>query len=109
MLEKIYQFKQINEKLVEKLVDDENVNINHMVLPKGEKLPEHYSNSHVYMVVVRGTVSLVLDEQEENLYPAGSIVNIPFNTKMNVFNQNDEVLEFFVVKAPSPRTMKQER
>jgi len=76
-----------------------------MVLRKSEALPEHYSNLNVYMVVIRGQVTLRLNEQDEHVYPVGSIINIPYKTKMNVFNQHDEVMEIFVVKAPSPKHM----
>lgn len=102
-LEKQYKFNESDIKLIERIVDDENVNINHMILPKGDRLPEHFSNSNVYMIVIRGTISLQLGEQETVSYPCGSIINIPFNVKMNVFNQHDEVLEFFVVKSPCPK------
>ena len=40
------------KKLLMRIVADENVNINHMILGNGECLPEHYSNSNVYMSVV---------------------------------------------------------
>lgn len=106
MIEKLFNFKSGNEKLIEMVISDENVNINHMILPKGEALPEHYSNSHVHMIVVQGAVSLQLNDQEVHTYPKGSILNIPFKTKMNVSNQNEELLEFFVVKAPAPAKMK---
>jgi quercetin dioxygenase-like cupin family protein len=103
MIEKKFLFQHVNSKLIEKIIDDENVNINHMVLPRGEALPEHYSNSNVYMLVIRGDITLKLDDQEEHVYPSGSILYIPYNTKMNVSNQHEEILEFFVIKAPSPR------
>jgi quercetin dioxygenase-like cupin family protein len=106
MIENKFLFQQTNSKLIERVIDDNNVNINHMVLPKGDALPEHYSNSNVYMIVVRGNITLRLDDQEEHVYPLGSILNIPYKTKMNVFNQHDEILEFFVVKAPNPRFYK---
>jgi quercetin dioxygenase-like cupin family protein len=103
MIEKKSLFQQVNNKLIEKIIDDENVNINHMVLTKGDALPVHYSNSNVYMLIVRGNITLELGGQEEHVYPSGSIVSIPYNTKMGVSNQHDETLEFFVIKAPSPR------
>lgn len=102
-IEKQFLFQKTDSKIIERIIDDDNVNINHMVLPKGEALPEHYSNSNVYMVVIRGIITLRLNEQDEHNYPSGSILTIPFKTKMNVSNKYDEVLEFFVVKAPSPR------
>lgn len=103
MLEKIYTYSKEDEKNIEKLIDDNNLLLNHMILPKGTGLPEHYSNSNVYMIVVRGTLSLQLDDQDTHQYETGHIVNIPYNTKMNVNNYNDSILEFFVVKAPNPK------
>ncbi len=102
MIEKKFEYSCTDKKTIEKIILDDYVNINHMVLPKGEKLPEHYSNSNVYMIVVKGFLSINLDEQENHTYSVGSIINIPYNTKMNVHNLNEETLEFFVVKSPSP-------
>ncbi|AKL96862.1 mannose-6-phosphate isomerase [Clostridium aceticum] len=103
MIEKIYEFKQQNEKLVEKIIDDDNLALNHMILVKGTGLPEHYSNSNVYMIIIKGIMSLQLGEQEVQSYKEGQIINIPYNTKMRVNNHDEEVLEFFVVKAPNPK------
>jgi mannose-6-phosphate isomerase-like protein (cupin superfamily) len=57
------------------------------------------------MVVVRGKLTIVVDEGE-HVYPAGSIVEIDNGTKMQPLNRDSEVLEFFVVKAPGPRATK---
>ena len=108
-MERNHNFSLTEEKTVELIIDDEHVAINHMVLPKGEALPEHNANSHVHMIVVRGKLTLKLEGQEERVYPAGSIVAIPYRTRMHPMNRHDEVLEFFVVKAPSPKTMKQQQ
>lgn len=105
MIEKTYRFTQTDSKTIERIVSDENVDINHMVLGTGESLPEHSTNSHVHMIVVRGTVALRLDAQESHEYPAGSIIAIPFRTRMNASNAGDTVCELFVVKAPSPSKM----
>ncbi len=103
MLEKNYNFSVSDVKNIEKLIDDDNLQLNHMVLPKGEGLPEHYSNSNIYMLVIRGNLSLTLDEQEQHVYNAGQIIGIPYHTKMNVKNCDEDILEFFVIKAPNPR------
>lgn len=102
MLEKIYDFSTLDAKNIEKLVDDDNLHLNHMVLPKGQRLPEHYSTSNVYMIIVRGNMSLELDQQGPHQYHAGQIIAIPYHARMNVVNFDDEILEFFVVKAPNP-------
>jgi len=70
---------------------------------KGDGLPEHFSNSNVYMMVIRGILSLQLNEQDVHQYVKGDILNIPYNTKMNVRNNHEDILEIFVVKAPNPK------
>ena len=107
MLEKIYDVSTLDEKSIKKVVDDEHIAINHMVFPKGEGLPEHYSNSNVYMIIARGKMTLQLDEQEPHAYAVGQIVSIPYHVKMNVTNRDDALLEIFVVKAPNPRNYKE--
>ena len=107
MIEKIYAYSTDDARNVEKLVDDDPVLINHLIFPKGDGLPEHFANSNVYMIIVRGKITLRLDDQEAQIYPQGHIINIPFHTKMNVQNLDDEVLEFFVIKAPNPRIYKE--
>ena len=88
--------------IFKKVIMDENIHYIHMVFNKDEGLPEHYSNSNVYMTVVRGKLSIVLDDQEIHVYEEGTLLKIPENTKMNVKNLNDLVLELIVVKAPAP-------
>jgi quercetin dioxygenase-like cupin family protein len=101
MIEKIYNMTDSNEKTVEMLISDENVHYLHMIFNKGEGLPEHFSNSNVYMTVLKGTLSIGLGEQEVHEYTKGTVLKIPFKTKMNVVgNRHDEILELTVVKAP---------
>ena len=69
MLEKKYVYSLADDKIIERIVDDENIHLNHMVLVKGTGLPEHYSNSNVYMIIVRGEMTLQLNEQEPHLLP----------------------------------------
>ena len=102
MVEKIFELAATDEKSVKRVVLDENLHYLHMVFPKGEGLPEHYSNANVYMTVVRGRLSIGLDDQEVHGYPAGTLLKIPVKTKMNVRNFDDQVLELIIVKAPAP-------
>lgn len=103
MIETKYLYNMSDKKIIERIVDDENINLNHMILFKNDSLPEHYSNSNVYMIVTRGEMTLQLNEQEKHYYSKGDIINIPYKTKMNVSNEQEEVLEFFVVKSPNPK------
>jgi quercetin dioxygenase-like cupin family protein len=104
MIEKEYKLSRTNEKAIEKIIFDENLHYLHMVFNKNEGLPEHFSNSNVYMTVIRGRLSIGLDDQEIHEYEAGTLVKIPFQTKMNVRNVHDETMELIIVKAPAPKS-----
>lgn len=105
MIERLYQFTRTDDFTMEKVIDDEHVNINHIVVQPGGTVPVHVANSHVYQIVVRGMLSLSLEDGAAHQYPAGSVLAVPFNTKMAIRNEGSETLEFFVVKAPNPRDM----
>lgn len=107
MVEKKYDYGLVDEKLIERVINDKNIELNHMVLTKDTGLPIHYSNSNVYMIIVNGRISIALNDGQPNEYQKGNILNIPFRTKMNVTNKYEEKLEFFVVKVPNPKDMKQ--
>jgi len=102
MVEQTYKFSVGNEKVIEKVIMDENIHYIHMTFNNGEGLPEHFSNSNVYMTIIRGILSIGLNEQEMHDYCAGTVLKIPYKTKMNVKNLNKDVLELIVVKAPAP-------
>ena len=102
MIEQAYQLSTGDAKTIERVVQDENIHYIHMIFNQDEGLPEHFSNSNVYMTVVRGTLSIGLNDQAVRQYGKGNLLKIPVNTKMNVKNLSEEVLELIVVKAPAP-------
>jgi len=103
MIEQVFKMTLGDKKAVEKIIFDENLHYLHMVFNENEGLPEHYSNSTVYMTVLRGMLSIQLDEQDNHEYEAGTVLKIPFKTKMNVRNLHSDTLELIVVKAPAPK------
>ncbi|MHB1483904.1 MAG: cupin domain-containing protein [Saccharofermentanales bacterium] len=102
MIEQKFDLHKGNEKIIERVLMDENIHYMHMVLNNGEGLPEHYTNSNVYMTVVRGILTIGLDDQEIHEYEAGTLLKIPFKIKMNAKNNHSDTLEIIVVKAPAP-------
>ncbi|NLW74553.1 MAG: hypothetical protein GX057_06655 [Clostridiales bacterium] len=102
MVEKVYRLARGDSKTIEKVLLDENIHYIHMILNKTEGPPVHYSNSNVYMTVVRGILSIGLDDAAPGEYPAGTLLKIPQGTKMDIKNQHDMTLELIIVKAPAP-------
>ena len=78
MIEEVYHLAQGNSKTIEKVLMDEDIHYMHMILNTNEGLPEHFSNAKsVYMTVVRGCLSIALDQQGFHEYPAGTMLKIP--------------------------------
>ncbi|MHB1154736.1 MAG: cupin domain-containing protein [Eubacteriales bacterium] len=82
MVEQVFQLSRGNEKAVEKVLFDENVHYLHMVFNKNEGLPEHLSNSNVYMTVIRGRLSIGLDDFDIHEYEAGTLLKCIFRSKL---------------------------
>lgn len=103
MIEQVFKLSTGNEKIIEKVLFDENIHYLHMILNQNEGLPEHFTNATVYMTVVRGTLTLKLNDENPNEYENGTLLKIPINTKMNAKNLYPKTLELIVVKAPAPK------
>ena len=105
MIEEVFTLSNFSEKRVDKVIQDDNLDYIHMIFNQDEGLPIHTANSNVYMTVLQGTLSIGLNEEKVKAYPAGTLLKIPYRTKMNVRNENPETLALIVIKAPSPRTL----
>ena len=103
MIEKIYKLSTEDTTVVERLIMEEDLNFIHMVFEKEKGLAPHYANATVHMTVIRGKLSITLGDQETKVYEKGNMLVIPYNTKMVVRNEHDEILELIVVKAPGAK------
>ncbi|MDD3947654.1 MAG: cupin domain-containing protein [Clostridia bacterium] len=103
MPEIVYGYSQKSNKTFEKLVDDDHVVINHIVMPKGDGLPDHITNSNVYLLITKGELTVKFENKDVRAYSAGQLVHIPFRVQMNMSNNADLPAEFFVLKTPNPR------
>ena len=99
MIEQVFRYTTSDNKTLERVVQDEAVHVNHMVLPRGEGFPEHVANANVYMTVLRGQLLLRLGEQEIHEYQRGDVLKIPKGTNMKGENHEEETVELLVVKS----------
>jgi quercetin dioxygenase-like cupin family protein len=106
MIETVHNPAKQDIRTIETLVSAESILINHMILPEGEGLPEHDTNAHVNLVILRGTLSVRLGDQPAAIYQAGQIIEIPRGTRMNLRNFSKDILEFYVIKTPNPNAGK---
>lgn len=103
MIEEVFEMSTGDKTTVEKLILEDDLNYIHMVFEKKKGLPLHYSNATVYMTVIRGKLSITLGDEETKVYEKGTLLKIPYDTKMDVRNKDDEVLELIVIKSPGAK------
>ncbi len=98
MIEKEYSFNTGDNTTIERIVEDCGVRINKLTLAEGEGAPTHPTPDDAHLIVVKGTLSIALAEQEPHLYEAGKIIRIPGGTVMTINNGGEGSLHLFVIK-----------
>jgi quercetin dioxygenase-like cupin family protein len=102
MVEKIYPYAVTDEKTVEIFLNDDNCSIGHVILKPGDELQEHSTDSNVYLLVVRGELTVTLNTVESKAFDRGAVVNVPYGTVMGMKNSSANVMELFAFKSPNP-------
>ncbi len=102
MTEQIFQLSKGDGRVTEPVIRDENLHYMHVILGARDRLPVHESNAVIYMTVHRGTLTIGLADQPPHEYGAGTVLKIPFGTKMDIQNASSLPLEFTIIKAPAP-------
>lgn len=97
-MEKVYLFTQTDSEVFENIFNTGNLLMNHAVIPKGKVFPKHQTDADIYALIVRGILSVTIEEQEPKTYGAGRVLYMPKGTLAELGNRNNEVVELFVVK-----------
>jgi quercetin dioxygenase-like cupin family protein len=103
VIEEVFKMSTGDKTAVEKLILEDDLNYIHMVFERGKGLPLHYSNAVVHITVVRGRLSITLGDEKTKVYERGTLLRIPYDIKMNVRNEENEILELIVIKAPGAK------
>lgn len=97
-MEKVYQYTITEQEIFENVFKDEKLLMNHVIVPPGKVFPKHPTDAIVYALIIRGELSLAIENGEPKIYKAGKLVNIPKGVVSELGNRGDELLELFVVK-----------
>ena len=98
MIETTYSYNTADKTSIERLVNTAGVVINHLGLAAKEAVNPHVTPDHAHMIVVRGDLSIKLNDQDAHTYGEGSIIGIPAGTLMAIANNGEEALHLFVIK-----------
>ncbi len=97
-MEKVYQYTITDQELMENVFKDEKLLMNHVIVPAGKVFPKHPTDAIVYALIIRGELSVTIEDNALKTYRAGQLVNIPKGANTELGNRGDEPLELFVVK-----------
>ena len=95
---KVFPYTQTQEAIFENVFKSEKVLVNHVIIVPGQVFPKHPTDAEVYAIIVKGILSVVLEEGESVNYSEGRAVYIPKGVLSELGNRTDEIVELFVVK-----------
>jgi len=103
-----YQEQEINPNPhgvdVRKLYDKESAQVMHITLQPGEGLKPHKTPVDVFFVVLEGTPTILVGE-EELVCEKDNLIESPANIVHNIRNTSENIARILVVKAPRPSTL----
>lgn len=108
MLEKLYPYSVTDEKTVEIFLNDENCSMGHVILKAEDEIQEHSTDSNVYLLIIRGELTVTLNKMETKTFGRGAVVNVPYGTLMGMKNSSVNVMELFAFKSPNPGNYRSE-
>ena len=93
-----YPYTQSNTSIFENIFKSDNVLMNHVVVEPGQSFPKHPTDAEVYALVVKGVLSIAIEEESPENYEAGRVVYIPKGLLSELANKSEGIVELFVVK-----------
>ena len=97
-MEKIYKYKITDENTLENVFKDDQIQINHVVIPPGKIFPKHPTDADVFAMIIRGKLDVSTGTENCKTYGPGQLVNIPKGTVSELGNRSKDVVELFVLK-----------
>ncbi|PKM94638.1 MAG: hypothetical protein CVU84_08965 [Firmicutes bacterium HGW-Firmicutes-1] len=97
-MEKVYNYTITNQEIFENVFKDDKVLMNHVVVPPGKVFPKHPTDAIVYVLIIRGELSITFENNETKIFKVGQVVNLSKGVNSELGNRGEDLLELFVVK-----------
>ena len=75
--------------------------MNHVIMPPGKVFPKHPTDAHVYITVLRGELTISLEDEVPIRLKRGQVGNVPKGVMSSLSNVREEVVELIVLKLKS--------
>lgn len=94
----IYSYTLTDRETLENVFDRGDCLMNHVVMPPGKVFPKHPTDAHVYITVLRGELTIVLEEDFPFKLRKGQVGNVPIGIVSSLSNVSEDVVELIVLK-----------
>lgn len=94
----IYAYTLTDDETLENVFDRGDCLMNHVVMPSGKVFPKHPTDAHVYITVLRGELTIALEDEAPIKLKRGQVGNVPKGVMSSLSNITDEVVELIVLK-----------
>ncbi len=98
MLAKLFTYTVEEKDLFENILKDDNLMLNHVIIESGKFFPKHPTDAHVYIIVVKGELSIALGDQSQKTYKKGQVIEVEKGIESVLGNGSDGFTECFVIK-----------
>lgn len=93
-----FPYTQTQTSIFENIFKLDNVLMNHVVIEPSQVFPKHPTDAAVYALIVKGVLSIAIEESAAEDYTEGQVVHIPKGVVSELGNRSGELVELFVLK-----------
>lgn len=98
MIEKVLSFTVESGDIFEHIIKEEDFEFNHVVIKPEFSFPPHPTDADVIITVVKGELTVVLEDQEAHVYESGQVIRVDQGVMSTLSNQSELPCEVFVIK-----------
>lgn len=98
MNKQVFTYTKDATDIFENVIRDENLMLNHVIIEPGKHFPKHPTDALVYIMIIRGELSIQLEDDEKEVFGVGYAIHIDKGVESTLSNESKEKVELFVVK-----------
>ena len=93
-----FPYTQTQTSIFENIFKLDDLLMNHAVIEPGQIFPKHPTDADVYALIVKGVLSVALEDEMPKTFDEGQVVHIPKGLMSELGNRGEKTVELFVLK-----------
>lgn len=95
----LFKYTLTDEDTFENVFTEENLLLNHVVIPQNKYFEKHPTDARVHIIILRGTLSIAIEDEERVLYEKGAVIYVDKGIVSVLGNPGPEITELMVIKS----------